>query len=89
MVWKSTTEVGCGVTNCPEGSSSDGNAAQGWYVVCEYQPAGNIVGDNNLWFKENVDPPINLGVGTFPGEQILVTMVHCGVMVVLFNEYVF
>ncbi|KAJ5493439.1 hypothetical protein N7539_002185 [Penicillium diatomitis] len=30
--------------------------AQGWYVVCEYKPPGNIVGDNNKYFKENVKP---------------------------------
>ena len=31
--------------------------AQGWYVVCEYAPAGNIVGKNSKSFKANVRPP--------------------------------
>ena len=31
--------------------------AQGWYVVCEYAPAGNIVGKNLKSFKANVRPP--------------------------------
>jgi hypothetical protein len=26
----------------------------GWYVVCEYFPAGNIEGDNNQYFIDNV-----------------------------------
>lgn len=30
--------------------------AQGWYVVCEYAPAGNVVGRNKKWFKMNVKP---------------------------------
>jgi len=30
----------------------------GWYVVCEYFPAGNVVGDNNQFFKDNVPKEI-------------------------------
>ncbi|KAJ5892250.1 uncharacterized protein N7473_008478 [Penicillium subrubescens] len=30
--------------------------AQGWYVVCEYTPAGNIVGNHDAYFKKNVKP---------------------------------
>ncbi|KAJ5167671.1 uncharacterized protein N7482_003265 [Penicillium canariense] len=30
--------------------------AQGWYVVCEYTPAGNVVGSHNEYFKRNVKP---------------------------------
>ncbi|CEJ56700.1 hypothetical protein PMG11_02900 [Penicillium brasilianum] len=30
--------------------------AQGWYVVCEYTPTGNVVGDHNEYFKKNVKP---------------------------------
>ncbi|KAJ5357686.1 hypothetical protein N7541_004844 [Penicillium brevicompactum] len=30
--------------------------AQGWYLVCEYEPYGNIYGDNNKSFKKNVLP---------------------------------
>jgi hypothetical protein len=41
--------VGCGRTNC-QGKGS----AFGWYVVCEYFPPGNIVGDNNQYFVDNV-----------------------------------
>jgi pathogenesis-related protein 1 len=35
MVWKSTTEIGCGKAVCPDHS-------QIW--VCHYKPAGNIIG---------------------------------------------
>lgn len=30
--------------------------AQGWYVVCEYMPPGNAVGDDNKSFRKNVLP---------------------------------
>ncbi|KAF3386698.1 Cell wall protein PRY3 [Penicillium rolfsii] len=36
----------------PDGSTR----AQGWYVVCEYTPPGNVVGDHNEYFKKNVKP---------------------------------
>lgn len=36
LVWKDTQQVGCGRTFC----GSD----HGWYVVCEYLPAGNVIG---------------------------------------------
>jgi pathogenesis-related protein 1 len=37
MVWKNTTEVGCGKAVCPDNS-------QIW--VCHYQPAGNYIGEH-------------------------------------------
>jgi len=30
----------------------------GWYVVCEYYPPGNVVGDNNQFFIDNVKKQI-------------------------------
>ncbi|KAJ5754077.1 uncharacterized protein N7511_008230 [Penicillium nucicola] len=35
--------------------------AQGWYVVCEYTPAGNVVGEHDSYFKKNVMPPMRDG----------------------------
>ncbi|OXV05865.1 hypothetical protein Egran_06367 [Elaphomyces granulatus] len=63
LVWKATTEVGCAATNCVETHMSDGDSAdssqlQVWYLVCEYAPAGNVVGDNNAFFEENVQPEV-------------------------------
>ncbi|KAK0445330.1 CAP domain-containing protein [Desarmillaria tabescens] len=49
LVWKSTTKVGCGRVNC-----NGSNGTPGWYLTCEYSPAGNIVGNNNQYFKDNV-----------------------------------
>jgi len=40
-VWKNTTKVGCGAVNC---DSSASNGVKGWYLTCEYSPAGNVKG---------------------------------------------
>ncbi len=48
IVWKSTKKVGC--ARC-------GGKGSKWYetyVVCDYSPSGNIVGDNNIYFEQNV-----------------------------------
>ena len=37
MIWKNTTQVGCGVATC-----ADGNVI----VVCNYNPPGNFTGEN-------------------------------------------
>ncbi|KAL4972582.1 CAP domain-containing protein [Aspergillus desertorum] len=59
LVWKSTREIGCAAVDCGLTDSDNGEErtrAQGWYVVCEYMPAGNVVGaDNGLEsFRVNV-----------------------------------
>lgn len=46
LVWKKTTHMGCARHQC-------GNTN---FFICEYSPAGNIVGDNNKFFVENVLP---------------------------------
>ena len=45
VVWKGSTKVGCAYKDC---------TSTGWglYIVCEYDPAGNIIG----WEKANVLP---------------------------------
>ncbi|KAI4096184.1 MAG: hypothetical protein LQ339_007031 [Xanthoria mediterranea] len=49
MVWKATTDVGCGAAWC------DGQGGTpGWYLVCQYFPAGNVVGA----FKQNVEEEV-------------------------------
>ncbi|KAL2682731.1 hypothetical protein Neosp_007186 [[Neocosmospora] mangrovei] len=35
LVWKDTTDVGCGRKLCGD---------RGWYLVCEYWPRGNVIG---------------------------------------------
>ncbi|KUI53622.1 Cell wall protein PRY3 [Cytospora mali] len=41
LVWKATTTVGCGRRLC---------GTRAWYIVCEYWPRGNIIGE----FREEV-----------------------------------
>ena len=54
LVWKDTTTTGCAAVNCTGKGGMDG-----FYVVCEYYPPGNIVGENNLFFQENVQSQIH------------------------------
>ncbi|CBF89648.1 putative extracellular SCP domain protein Pry1 [Aspergillus nidulans FGSC A4] len=58
LVWKSTREVGCAAVDCglTDLDDDEKERAQGWYVVCEYMPAGNVVGaDDGLeYFRVNV-----------------------------------
>lgn len=63
LVWKGTTSVGCGRSNC----TGKGDAP-GWYVVCEYYPPGNVQGQ----FKENVQKEEKGGVGVVPDESAAV-----------------
>ena len=44
VVWKSTTQVGCGIKTC--------GGAWGDYVICSYNPAGNYGGE----YADNVEP---------------------------------
>jgi len=58
LVWNSTQSTGCGWTNC-----KGKNGLEGVFLVCEYWPVGNIVGDNNYYFIHNVAAQINQGNG--------------------------
>jgi len=63
LVWKSTQATGCGWTNC------DGkNGLDGIFLVCEYWPAGNIVGQDNFYFKQNVARERSAGESGFNEE---------------------
>ncbi|KAJ9130758.1 Cell wall protein PRY3 [Pleurostoma richardsiae] len=53
LVWKNTTTVGCGRRLC---------GTSGWYLVCEYWPRGNVIGE----FKEEVGKQVN-GTGSGGG----------------------
>lgn len=44
VVWKSSTELGCGIKKC--------GSYWGSYVICSYNPAGNYLGK----FADNVEP---------------------------------
>jgi len=43
VTWGATTDVGCGLCFCP----SVGGISNAEYIVCNYLPAGNWVGDKN------------------------------------------
>ena len=50
VLWKSTAYLGCGIAVCP-------GLFNGWtmaYVVCQYSPPGNYIGQ----FAQNVFPPV-------------------------------
>ncbi|KAI6082846.1 PR-1-like protein [Hypoxylon rubiginosum] len=54
LVWRDTTDVGCGAKLCP------GNG--GWYLACEYWPRGNVEGG----YSEEVSRPEGMGVVVRP-----------------------
>ena len=54
LVWKSTTSTGCAAVNCTGKGGMDG-----FFLVCEYYPPGNVVGDNNTFFAQNVQSQIH------------------------------
>ncbi|KAK5123968.1 hypothetical protein LTR85_002165 [Meristemomyces frigidus] len=65
LVWKNTTTVGCAAVQCSNDAS---NGANGWYLVCEYTPRGNVAGQ----YREEVKKPgegsnDKLGFGGAPG----------------------
>jgi hypothetical protein len=70
LVWKSTTSTGCAAVNCTGKGGMDG-----FFLVCEYYPRGNIVGDNNAFFAQNVQSQIHDGgpTGTSTGVSTSTT----------------
>ncbi|OCT46507.1 extracellular SCP domain protein Pry1 [Cladophialophora carrionii] len=60
LVWQGTQATGCGWTDC-EGR----NGLEGIYLVCEYWPVGNIVGEDNMFFIQNVLPERSGGSSGF------------------------
>lgn len=51
MVWKSTTEIGCAVSNV------ENNLGYPYSMTCEYYPPGNVVNDG--YFAANVLPLVS------------------------------
>ncbi|KAH6976180.1 CAP domain-containing protein [Ilyonectria sp. MPI-CAGE-AT-0026] len=62
LVWKDTTDVGCGRRLCGE---------SGWYLVCEYWPRGNVIGA----FKEEVQAQEGEGAVYKPRVGVMLLMV--------------
>jgi pathogenesis-related protein 1 len=45
MVWKSTTQLGCGVAVCGNGQIFPDQYGPALYHVCLYDPVGNVIGE--------------------------------------------
>lgn len=56
LVWKNTTAVGCGARLC---------GTRGWYLVCEYWPRGNVIGQ----FGEQVGRQVSGAGGNWLGDN--------------------
>jgi len=50
VVWKGSTQLGCAIAACAPGTIFASNFGTSYYAVCEYNPAGNVIGQ----FAENV-----------------------------------
>jgi len=50
VVWKGSTQLGCAIVRCAPGTIFDSSYGDSYYAVCEYSPAGNVIGQ----FAENV-----------------------------------
>lgn len=61
LVWKDTTDVGCGTTLCGD---------RGWFLACEYWPRGNVIGD----FKDEVQTRLGLGLGNKVNEPGMIVV---------------
>jgi uncharacterized protein YkwD len=65
LVWKNTTDVGCGRRLC---------GTSGWFLVCEYWPPGNVIGE----FVDQVQSRASRAVTGWADPTWLVTlMVLC------------
>jgi hypothetical protein len=55
LVWKDTASVGCAAVDC-----TGKNSLKGFVVVCEYWPPGNMVGQENAFFRANVQEQVHV-----------------------------
>jgi Alpha-L-arabinofuranosidase B (ABFB) domain/Cysteine-rich secretory protein family len=56
VVWRGSTQLGCGIATC-QAPAPDG-ANSGWgFIVCRYAPPGNFNGENPGVLDANVPPP--------------------------------
>lgn len=61
LVWKNTTAVGCGRRLC---------GTRGWYLVCEYWPRGNVIGQFGEQVGRQVSGSGGNGIGdNAPGDN--------------------
>jgi len=70
LVWKSTTSTGCAAVNCTGKGGMDG-----FFLVCEYYPSGNVVGENNAFFIQNVQSQIHTSGPTWISSAVATSTV--------------
>jgi len=69
VVWKETTEIGCGyAANCNYSGTNYSGMKHVW--VCQYNPHGNIIGQ----FADNVFPPTTQSVPPVPNDVATTTV---------------
>lgn len=68
LVWKNTTDVGCGRKLCGE---------SGWYLICEYWPRGNVIGE----FDDEVDK--QKGLAALGRPRMWITLAIVAICVLL------
>lgn len=61
LVWKNTTDMGCGRKLCD----------RSWYLVCQYWPRGNVEGQ----YQEMVHQQVGLGSVVRPGAGLALLVV--------------
>jgi pathogenesis-related protein 1 len=44
IVWRDTVAAGCGMATCPASTSPFGNGKDWDFLVCDYSPPGNVMG---------------------------------------------
>ena len=66
LVWQNTTTVGCGASYCRNNAD---NGANGWFLVCEYDPAGNVKGAYKDQVSRTGEKDGDLGVGAAASER--------------------
>ncbi|WPH03748.1 Hypothetical protein R9X50_00663100 [Acrodontium crateriforme] len=61
LAWQNTTSIGCAATQCKNDAE---NGANGWFLVCEYWPRGNIIGEfKGMVRKPGISADGQLGFG--------------------------
>lgn len=75
LVWKNSTAVSCGASDCGE---------SGWLFVCEYNPAGNMIGEfgsnvGKAGQGEDGEPGLGGVAGKSVGGKLLVALVAASV----------
>jgi len=68
IIWDTTTQVGCGYTHCTINTPFGSNFPDWDFLVCDYNPAGNVVGEAPVPAADcNLSPPATTAKPTTQG----------------------